>query len=85
MSPRKIRIQAVARRVIAFLSSCAPVSCHAGNREVRVRPDQADGQDRTALSHRRGKQLPINHVNTNSGRLCARPHDPINPECLLYP
>ena len=55
MDPRKVRIQADARRVIASPSSRAPVSRHAGNGESPVppdqpvRPDQVGGQDRTAL------------------------------------
>ena len=49
MGPREVRIQADARLVIAFPSSRAPVSRHAGKWERPVRPDQVDGQDRTAL------------------------------------
>jgi hypothetical protein len=49
MGPRKVRIQADARRVIAFPSSRAPVSRHAGKGKRPARLDQVDGQDRTAL------------------------------------
>jgi hypothetical protein len=48
MGPQKVRIQADARRIVASPSSRAPVSRHAGKRERPVRPDQVDGQDRTA-------------------------------------
>lgn len=50
MGPRKVLLQADARRVIAFSSSRAPVSRHAGKGERPLRPDQVDAQDRTALS-----------------------------------
>jgi len=49
MGPRKVRIQVDAGRVIAFPSSRAPLSRHAGIGEAPVRPEQVDGQDRTAL------------------------------------
>ena len=83
MGPRRVRIQAAAGRVIAFPSSCAPVSHHADKWERPVRPDQVDGQPRTALLRTATANNAINHVNSSSGRLCATPHAKTNPKYLL--
>jgi len=72
MVPRKVRIQADARRVLAIPSSRATVGRCAGKRDRPVRPHHADGQDRTALQRTARQTAAFNQTSTPILTGCVR-------------